>query len=125
MKENEKKPLDGEALCEAHEVHRERLAEVIAAMPCEEEILLLAELFKYLGEPSRMRILLLLSEGELCVCELSRALGASVSAVSHQLRILKQAHLVRSRREGKSILYSLSDAHVQTIVAMGLVHVRE
>lgn len=85
----------------------------------------LAELFKVFGDPTRLRILTALSGGEMCVQHLSQAVGMSSSAVSHQLKTLKNAKLVNFRREGKTVLYSLADAHVSTILMQGLDHINE
>lgn len=85
----------------------------------------IAELFKAFGDPTRVAILSLLVDGELCVNDITEAMTVSQSAISHQLRILKQMHLIKSRREGKNILYSLADDHVLTILKMGLEHVQE
>lgn len=85
----------------------------------------IAELFKAFGDPTRVQILSQLMEQERCVGDLSQALELSQSATSHQLRILKQMHLIKFRREGKNILYSLADDHVRTILKMGLEHVLE
>ncbi len=111
--------------CESEEVHEERLRIVREKMPGEEELCDLAELFKVFGDSTRIRILFVLFEAEVCVCDLAQALGMTQSAVSHQLRILKQNRLVKSRREGKSVFYSLSDGHVYAIIAQGLEHVEE
>ena len=91
----------------------------------EETLYRLAELFKVFGDPTRIRILYALSSGELCVCDIAEVLGMTQSAISHQLRILKQADLVRCRRDGKAIFYSLADGHVQTIMEQGMEHVCE
>ena len=85
----------------------------------------LADLFKVFGDPTRIRILSVLSEQELCVQDIADALSMTQSAISHQLRILKQSALVKFRREGKTIYYSLADDHVATIMAQGLEHVCE
>lgn len=85
----------------------------------------LADFYKVFGDPTRLRILRALMTAERCVHELADALGMQQSAVSHQLRILKQAHLVRSRRVGKEAHYSLSDEHVRIVFEQGLVHVNE
>ena len=94
-------------------------------MPDEETLIDLAELFKVFGDSTRMRILFALLGREVCVGDLAEELMMTQSAVSHQLRILKQAHLVGSRREGKSIIYFLADDHVRTIIDQGLEHVEE
>jgi ArsR family transcriptional regulator len=88
-------------------------------------LLALAELFKVLGDPSRLRILNALGAAELCVCDLSTALDMSQSAVSHQLAILRGARLVRARRDGKAMFYVLDDAHVSEIVGIASVHLSE
>ena len=85
----------------------------------------IAELFKGFADPTRVQILSALTSGELCVTQITSSLEISQSAVSHQLRILKQMHLIKSRRDGKNILYSLADDHVHTILKMGLEHVLE
>ena len=111
--------------CEQIEVHEELLSVVRAQMPEEERLYDLAELFKVFGDSTRIRILFVLFEAEVCVCDLAAALGMTQSAVSHQLKILKQSKLVKSRREGKSIFYSLADSHVRTIIDQGLEHIGE
>ena len=85
----------------------------------------LAELFKVFGDSTRIRILYVLFEAEVCVCDLAKVLNMTQSAVSHQLRILKQNKLVKARRDGKSIFYSLADDHVRTIISMGREHILE
>ena len=114
-----------ELCCEAHELHREKLELVNRQMPPETELYDLAELFKTFGDSTRIRILFVLFEAEVCVCDLAQVLNMTQSAVSHQLKILKQNRLVKCRREGKSIFYSLADDHVRTILQMGLEHVME
>ena len=94
-------------------------------MPGEEETRAMAELFKAFGDPTRLRILAALSRQELCVCDIADLLGMTQSAISHQLRVLKQQELVRFRRDGKTVYYSLADAHVGTILSQGLEHVSE
>jgi len=92
-------------------------------MPDKETAAQIAELFKAFGDPTRVEILSLLSQGERCVTDIVEGMDISQSAVSHQLRILKQMHLVKARREGKNMLYSLDDDHVHTILQTGLEHV--
>ena len=94
-------------------------------MPDKEIMEHIAELFKGFADPTRVRILSLLQEKELCVTDIALAVELSQSAVSHQLSLLKQMHLIKFRREGKNILYSLADDHVRTILQMGLEHVLE
>ncbi len=111
--------------CETDEVHEELLKIVRETLPAEEELYDLAELFKVFGDSTRIRILFVLFEAEVCVCDLAAALNMTVSAVSHQLKILKQNKLIKSRREGRSVFYSLADDHVRTIVSQGMEHIEE
>ncbi|HIY00347.1 MAG TPA: metalloregulator ArsR/SmtB family transcription factor [Candidatus Blautia faecipullorum] len=111
--------------CDTEEIHEELLKIVKDTMPDELELDDLAELFKVFGDPTRIRILFILFETEVCVCDLAKALNMTQSAVSHQLRILKQSRLVKNRREGKSVFYSLADNHVRTIIAQGREHILE
>lgn len=111
--------------CETTEVHEELLKIVNETMPEETELYDLAELFKVFGDSTRIRILFVLFEAEVCVCDLAHVLNMTQSAISHQLRILKQNKLVKSRREGKSIFYSLADEHVRTMIAQGREHIEE
>ena len=111
--------------CDTEEIHEELLKIVDETMPDETELDSLAELFKVFGDPTRIRILFVLFETEVCVCDLARALNMTQSAVSHQLRILKQSRLVKNRREGKSMFYSLADDHVRTMIAQGREHILE
>lgn len=111
--------------CDGEEVHEELLKIVQEKMPEETELYDLAELFKVFGDSTRIRILFVLFETEVCVCDLAQALNMTQSAISHQLKILKQNKLVKSRREGKSIFYSLADDHVRTMIAQGREHIEE
>ncbi|MBQ3664682.1 MAG: helix-turn-helix transcriptional regulator [Lachnospiraceae bacterium] len=111
--------------CETIEVHPDLLKIVNEKMPDETELYDLAELFKVFGDSTRIRILFVLFEAEVCVCDLAQALNMTQSAISHQLKILRQNKLVKSRREGKSIFYSLADEHVRTIIAQGCEHIEE
>lgn len=112
-------------VCDGFEVHEDLLKIVNETLPEETELYDLAELFKVFGDSTRIRILFVLFEAEVCVCDLAKALNMTQSAISHQLRILKQNKLVKSRREGKSIFYSLADDHVRTIISMGREHILE
>ena len=98
---------------------------VLKDMPDEESLYDLAELFKVFGDTTRIRILYVLFEAEMCVCDIAQILNMTQSAISHQLRVLKQARLVRNRREGKQIYYSLADDHVRTIIGQGMDHIDE
>ena len=114
-----------EELCESNEIHEDLLKIVDETLPEETELYDLAELFKVFGDSTRIRILFVLFEAEVCVCDLAKALNMTQSAISHQLRILKQNKLVKNRREGKSIFYSLADDHVRSIIAQGREHIEE
>ena len=107
------------------ETHEELLKVVNEKMPAEEELYDLAELFKMFGDSTRIRILFVLFEAEVCVCDLAEALNMTQSAISHQLKILKQSKLVVGRREGKQVFYSLADDHVRTIIDQGREHIEE
>ncbi len=111
--------------CGETQVHEDLLELVNKTMPEETKLYDLAELFKVFGDSTRIRILYVLFEAEVCVCDLAEALHMTQSAISHQLRILKQNKLVKSRREGKSIFYSLADSHVRTIIDQGREHIEE
>lgn len=111
--------------CECTEVHADKVRNISAHMPDEDRLYDLAELFKVFGDSTRIRILYALNDEEICVCDLAELLGMTQSAVSHQLKILKQARLVRSRREGRQVYYFLADDHVRTIIDQGMEHVEE
>lgn len=111
--------------CDTEEVHEELVKIVNETMPEETELYDLAELFKVFGDSTRIRILFVLFEAEVCVCDLAQVLNMTQSAISHQLKILKQNKLVKNRREGKSIFYSLADDHVRSIIAQGREHIEE
>lgn len=111
--------------CEQYQTHEELLKLVNEQMPDEDELYDLAELFKVFGDSTRIRILYVLFEAEVCVCDLAAALNMTQSAISHQLKILKQSKLIKGRREGKSVFYSLADNHVRTIIAQGREHIEE
>ena len=111
--------------CDCNEIHEDLLKIVNDTMPEETELYDLAELFKVFGDSTRIRILFVLFEAEVCVCDLAKVLNMTQSAISHQLRILKANKLVNSRREGKSVFYSLADGHVRTSIAQGREHIEE
>lgn len=112
-------------VCQQEHVHPEQLAEVKRLMPDDDLLYDLSELFRVFGDSTRIRILYALFESELCVCDIANLLRLTQSAVSHQLRILKDAKLVKFRREGKSIFYSLDDDHVRSIISLGTEHLEE
>ncbi len=118
-------PVDGdEALQESSRPAEERLIST-DALPDEEMLYDLADLFKVFADTTRIKILYALMDGERCVADIAALVGATQSAVSHQLRILKQARLVKFQREGKNIFYALSDDHVYTVLSQGLTHICE
>jgi len=117
--------LDNNENSEYLAAHEEIVKKVLEAQPEEEDLYDLAELFKVFGDSTRIRILYALIEGNLCVGDIAQILNLSQSSVSHQLRILKDAKLVKFKREGKVIFYSLDDDHVKTILNMGMEHIEE
>ena len=111
--------------CDYIHVHQEIVEQVNDNMPDEDILYDLADLFKIFADSTRIKILYVLFESEMCVCDIANLLGMTQSAISHQLRALKQSKLVKYRREGKTVFYSLSDAHVRTILDQGMEHVAE
>ncbi len=111
--------------CEFMHAHPDTIEKITANMPDDDTLIDVAELFKVFGDSTRIKILSALSGGELCVCDISTAVGMTSSAVSHQLKILKNAELVSFRREGKTVFYSLADGHVNTILEQGFEHINE
>ena len=111
--------------CEFMHVHEKEVEKVLEAMPEQEQLQNLAEFFRVFGDSTRIRILYALSQSELCVCDIASLLGMGQSAISHQLRSLKQIRLVKLRRDGKSVLYSLADSHIEMILAQGMEHIGE
>ena len=103
--------------CEFLQVHQDVVDEVIKRMPDEDLLMDLSELFKVFGDSTRIKILYVLLESDMCVCDLAQILNMTQSAISHQLRILKQSKLVKNRREGKTVIYSLADGHVRSIIS--------
>lgn len=121
----EKKEVDLELCCEFIHVHEDVVREVNEKMPKEEDLYDLADFFKIFGDSTRIKILYVLECSEMCVCDIAQLLGMSQSAISHQLRVLKQMDLVKNRREGKTIIYFLADGHIKTILNQGLKHINE
>ena len=111
--------------CEVSVIHEDVLARVKAKMPDEEPVYEVSELFKVFGDSTRVKILYALLEAELCVCDIAKLMEVTQSAVSHQLRVLKNSKLVKFRREGKTVYYSLADDHVIHILAQGMEHILE
>ena len=114
-----------EGVCELMHVHEEIVEKVEKVMPDEQQLLDLSEFFKVFGDSTRIKILYVLSQSEMCVCDIASLLQMGQSAISHQLRVLKQMRLVKFRRDGKTVFYSLSDDHIQMILAQGMEHICE
>ena len=112
-------------VCTVQFVHKDVVEKVRARMKPEETVALLAETFKVLGDPTRVKILYALLTAELCVCDISNLLKMSESAISHQLRILRNTRLVKYRKEGRIVYYSLADDHVRSLFKQGLDHAEE
>ena len=112
-------------VCDEVCAHQEIIGKVSPDMPKDEELYDLAELFKMFGDTTRIRILYVLFEAEMCVCDIAQLLNMTQSAISHQLRLLKQCKLVKNRREGKTVYYSLADDHVHSIIYQGMEHITE
>ena len=111
--------------CEITQVHQGAVDQVRQVLPPDEVLSDLADLFKIFGDSTRIKILYALLRSELCVCDIADLLGLTQSAISHQLRSLKQSRLVKARREGKTVFYSLADGHVRSILDQGMEHVAE
>ena len=111
--------------CEFMHAHDEIVERVQKEMPGEDTLYDLTELFRIFGDSTRIRILYVLFEAEMCVCDIAQLLNMNQSAISHQLRVLKQSQLVKFRREGKTVFYSLADGHVRTILSQGMEHLAE
>ena len=116
---------DKDLICETNHVHDDVCEQVFVDMPSEDTLYDVAELFKIFGDSTRSRILSALTQAEMCVCDIGSVLNMTKSAVSHQLRILRQAKLVKNRRCGKEIFYSLADDHVLSIIKLALEHIEE
>lgn len=112
-------------LCDCNVIHEEIVGRAQQKMPAEETLYDLAELFKVFGDSTRIKIICALFEEEMCVCDIAYLLNMTQSAISHQLRVLKQARLVKRRRAGKIIFYSLDDKHIEEIFNQGLSHINE
>lgn len=110
--------------CEVNIVHEDSVENVREMLPDDRVVMLLAEIFKTLGDPTRIKILYILSIKELCVCDIAETLGMKQSAISHQLRTLRNLRLVKYRREGKEVYYSLDDNHILNLFREGLEHVK-
>ena len=111
--------------CDVTCVHNQIIEAVKEKMPAEELLNELADFYKVFGDATRIKILCVLLRSEMCVCDLAEMLGMTQSAISHQLRVLKQMKLVKNRREGKTVYYSLADGHIQNIISQGMEHIME
>ncbi|WP_461810105.1 ArsR/SmtB family transcription factor [Faecalimonas sp.] len=111
--------------CDSTHIHTKAIHQVKDHMPKEEMLTDLADFFKVFGDTTRVKILYVLLQSEMCVCDLAEVLQMTQSAISHQLRVLKQAKLVKNRRDGKTVFYSLEDGHIQTILNQGMEHISE
>ena len=117
--------MEERAYCDCDVIHEEIVRAVKKKVPPMEEYLLVSDLFKMFGDPSRMRLMHALSIHEMCVCDLAVFLGVTKSAVSHQLKSLRLLNLVKYRKEGQVAFYSLADDHVEEIIKIGFEHIRE
>lgn len=111
--------------CDCNVIHEDVVNRVREKMPVDENLYDLAELFKVFGDTTRVKILYALYESEMCVCDISVLLNMTQSAISHQLRVLKQARLVKYRKDGKIVFYALDDEHVKQIFDQGFIHINE
>ncbi|MBO4732648.1 MAG: helix-turn-helix transcriptional regulator [Spirochaetaceae bacterium] len=114
-----------EEICECEIIHEDTVKKVRATFPKDEMIFDLADFYKIFGDTTRVKILYALDKSELCVCDISALLGMSVSAVSHQLRTLRDSNLVKTQRDGKVVYYSLADDHVKSVLECGIEHIQE
>ncbi len=113
------------SICEITTIHEDVIQKVKENMPEENILYNLGDFFKLLGDGTRIKILNALFYSEMCVCDIAALLGMTQSAISHQLRVLKQGRLVKHRKEGKSVYYSLDDEHIKHIIEQGLTHIKE
>ena len=111
--------------CEVTLIHEDNVKKAINELPNDELIADLSDMFKIFGDQTRVKILMELESGELCVCDIAAVMNMSQSAISHQLRVLKQSNIVKTRRQGKVVYYSISDDHVKEIFDIAIVHVQE
>ena len=121
----EMEKFNEEEVCQCSHVHDEAVANASSHMPSEDELYEVAELFKVFGDSTRVRILAGLFSQEMCVCDIASLLGMTKSAISHQLRVLRQTKLVKSRKSGKEVFYSLADDHIKSIFALAIEHINE
>lgn len=117
--------MNNTEICDCEIIHENIVKKVKSVFPKDEKLFDLADFYKIFGDTTRVKILYALDKSELCVCDISALLGMSVSAVSHQLRALRDSNLVRTKRDGKIVYYSLADEHVKSILECGLEHIEE
>ncbi len=117
--------MNNTEICDCEIIHEDIVKKVKSVFPKDEKLFDLADFYKIFGDTTRVKILYALDKSELCVCDISALLGMSVSAVSHQLRALRDSNLVRTKRDGKIVYYSLADEHVKSILECGLEHIEE
>ncbi len=122
---NEKEDVNYEETCSVRHVHESLTKTVEKTLPGEENMRALADFYKVFADPTRIKILCALLISELCVCDLAKVCGMTQSAISHQLRLLKQMKLVKNRRDGKTVYYSLDDSHIRGILSQGMEHITE
>jgi len=120
-----KKQANNDAVCRVIAIDEKKVKAVTKLMPKDLEVERTAETFKILGDPTRLKIVLALLKKELCVCDLSALIGVSVSAISHQLRLLRNMRIVKNRKDGKMVYYSIDDLHIENIISETLVHINE
>ena len=111
--------------CEVTLIHEDNVKKAVNELPDDELIADLSDMFKIFGDQTRVKILMALESGELCVCDIAAVMNMSQSAISHQLRVLKQSNIVKTRRDGKVVYYSISDEHVKDIFDIAMIHVQE
>lgn len=117
--------INEELICDCEVIHKDIVNKVKVRMPQDEDIYDLSDFFKVLGDSTRMKIIWALDESEMCVCDIAVLLNMTKSAISHQLRSLRDANLVKFRKEGKTVYYSLKDEHVRDIYEIGMEHIKE
>lgn len=111
-------------VCELTHFHKDAIATAVTTLPSDEEIITLSDAFKVLSDMSRLKIVFALMDTELCVCDICQVVGMSQSAISHQLRVLRSANMVKYRKKGKLVYYSIDDAHVSNIIKISLEHMK-
>mgnify|MGYP002576096292 FL=1 len=109
--------------CDCNIIHQDRVDDVLQSMPSDKTFLNLAELYKLIGDTTRCRILFALDKNEMCVCDIANVLNMTKSAVSHQLAVLRKSNIVKCRRSGKEVYYTLDDDHINKLFEIGLEHI--